>query len=112
MRNHLLSRDGYDVKNKSFNNYNFFMDFNEPSKFDEDYKDDVEGGVLDLKFLVCDVHDKGTKLDMATEVIFYEACCEGCVSYVIKKNFRIDRVKVDVDVNVLHIKNIFFLFNL
>jgi len=89
-----------------------FMDLNEPSKFGEDYKDDVEGGVLDLKFLVCDVHDKGTKLDMATEVIFYEACCEGCVSYVIKKNFRIDRVKVDVDVNVLHIKNIFFLFNL
>jgi len=43
-----------------------FMDLNEPSKFGEDYKDDVEGGVLDLKFLVCDVHDKGTKLDMAT----------------------------------------------
>jgi hypothetical protein len=58
--------------------------------------------------LVCDVHDKGTKLDIAIEVIFYEACCEGCVLHAIKKNFRIDRVKVNVDVIVLHIKAIIF----
>jgi len=83
VKKQLLSRDGYDVKNKSFNNYNFFMDLNEPLKFDENYKDDVEWGVLDLKFLVCDV--KGRKLDMATKVIFYKACCEGCVLHVIKK---------------------------
>jgi hypothetical protein len=85
VKKQLLSRDGYDVKNKSFNNYNFFMDLNEPLKFDENYKDDVEEGVLDLKFLVCDVHDKKRKLDIAAEVIFYKACCEGCVSHVIKR---------------------------
>jgi hypothetical protein len=32
------------------------MDWNQPSKFNEDDEDNVEREDLDVKFLVCDVH--------------------------------------------------------
>jgi hypothetical protein len=49
------------------------MDWNQPSKFNEDDKNDSEWGNLDAKLFICDVHEKRTKLD----VIFNEANCNG-----------------------------------
>jgi hypothetical protein len=48
------------------------------------------------------IHKKGTKLDMALKVVFYEAYCGGCIPHMLKENSRIERVKVDV--LGLHIK--------
>jgi hypothetical protein len=42
------------------------------------------------------INEKGTKLDVVLEVIFDEAYYGGCALYVLKKNSRIDEVKVDV----------------
>jgi hypothetical protein len=71
------------------------VDQNQPPKFNEDDGDDVEGGDLDAKFLVCDFHEKKTKLDVVLYVIFYETPCEGCASHVLEENFRTDGVEVD-----------------
>lgn len=42
------------------------------------------------------IQENGTKLDIVSEMIFDEAHYEGCVSYVLKENFKIERVHVDV----------------
>ena len=43
------------------------MDWNQPLKLD---KDDDEGEDLDTKFLIYNVHEKGTRLDVVLKVIF------------------------------------------
>jgi len=124
-RRQLLDRDKYGVKTKKKNDSSFFMYRNQPSKFNENEEDDVEGKDFDAEILVCDdtkyakdvhvmlvemssnlnrktIHKKGTKLDMALKVVFYEAYCGGCISHMLKENSRIERVKVDV--LGLHIK--------
>jgi hypothetical protein len=58
--------------------------------------------------MVCDVHEMRTKLVVVSEVIFNETHYKGRSSHVLEENFRIDRVKVDVDVIILHIKTIIF----
>lgn len=37
------------IEAKNLDNSRFFMDWNQPSKFDEDKKDDIEGEYLDVK---------------------------------------------------------------
>jgi hypothetical protein len=73
IENRFLDHDEYDFENKSFVDSSSFMDWNQPSKFNEDDKNDSEGGNLDAKLFICDVHEKRTKLD----VIFNEANCNG-----------------------------------
>ena len=52
--------------------------------------------------MVYDVHEMRTKQVVVSEVIFNETHYKGCSSHVLKENFRIGGVKVDV--LVLHIK--------
>jgi hypothetical protein len=73
IENSFLDHDEYDFENKSFVDSSSFMDWNQPSKFNEDDKNDFEGGNLYAKLFICDVHGKRTKLD----VIFNEANCNG-----------------------------------
>jgi hypothetical protein len=65
-------------------------------RFDEDDEDDVKKDDLDVKCMVYDVHEMRTKLVVVSEVIFNETHYKGCSSHVLKENFRIDGVKVDV----------------
>jgi hypothetical protein len=53
--NNFLIEMNMMLKLKVFDDFNFFVDWNYPPKFDEDVDDDVEGEDLNPKFLVCDV---------------------------------------------------------
>lgn len=54
-RKQLLDYDEYDVETKSCDNSCFFMNWNQPSKFNEDAKNDGKLEDLDAKLLVYDV---------------------------------------------------------
>jgi len=71
-------------------------------RFDEDDEDDVKKDDLDVKCMVYDVHEMRIKVVVVSEVIFNETHYKRCSSHVLKENFRIDGVKVDV--LVFHIK--------
>ena len=65
-------------------------------KFDEDDKDDIKGEDFDVNFFICDVHEKKTKLVVTPKVILDKIYYEWCVSHMLKDNFRIDGIKVNI----------------